>query len=183
MRCTQSLRAAAPEWGGEKWVTADNLHATVSFLGEVPTSGLHQLSSSMDSQLGSIAPFSLRFGGLQAIPHPSRCRMIWASFSDDHDSFRGLCTAVAGSAFQALGRPPHRPSVKPHVTLCRARGVRTLSDVALTGASVALTSDDTFMSVLSVTLFSSRLTKRGPVYEVLESWPLGGNDDDRCVPR
>lgn len=166
-----TVSARDPLWGGEKWVAESNLHVTLAFYGTVDSERVPELAEGLARAASAHEPLTLPFNGLTAVPS-SRTRMIWAAFADADGTCASLARACREAGAQEIA-DASRPFV-PHVTLCRARRPSRPPSDALERAAALL--DDTgfrSVSVLSVTLFSSRLTPRGPVYEVLGDWPLG----------
>ena len=164
-----AIRDRAVEWRNEKWVAEENLHITLKFLGLVPDERVASLVDALEGAVADRRAFALRLAGARCVPSRGRCSMVWATFHDAADDScarlaRGVDSAVAGFA-----EPETRP-FKPHVTLVRARKPHRLDPEALEAANEALACPDAFVSVLSATLFSSTLTRRGPIYERIARW-------------
>jgi RNA 2',3'-cyclic 3'-phosphodiesterase len=169
----EAIRAAAPEWRGEKWVAEPNLHVTLKFLGTLDARTLGALRDSLTSSLALQGTFDMRLEGVRSAPR-TRHAMLWATFSDPD----GLCAALAATvetAASSCGLQRDERRFVPHVTLVRARKARRLSVESLTTANALLTEHDISMSVLLATLFASTLTSCGPVYERLDTWAFRPN--------
>lgn len=169
-----ALRKADRSWRDEKWVPAANLHVTVKFLGWVDESQLAALLDVIGEACEPHSAFELPFAGLRAVPGNRKPRMLWASFLDP----TGSCTALAESVERAVlpfGIEQEERAFTPHVTLCRARRPKPLSQAGLDAAEAVLASAPGLMSVPSVSVFSSRLTPRGPIYSVIGAWCLRGD--------
>lgn len=150
-------RAAQRECGGRA-VPAHNIHLTLVFLGAVARDrldGLEALAATVEG-----AAFSLEINQVDYWRHN---RIVWAGVRDCPDVLTGLVKrlehALAGVGFRLNQRP-----YVPHITLLRdarrAPAQNRLAPVAWPVSEFAL--------VESVQLDNSQL------YEVLQSWRLGG---------
>jgi 2'-5' RNA ligase len=167
------IRELDADWAGEKWVTAETMHLTLRFLGELDASAVNALSEEFGFAAAGIAPFELRFNQLKAMPRSSRASMIWATTADETGRRRELAQEAEFAA-KATGIVRASHTFNPHVTLVRARRPRQLLPGTL--AQVARVADSASwptMSVLSVTLYSSTLTRTGPTHKALGDFTLG----------
>lgn len=164
-----AVRAADPDWRGEKRVAAENLHVTLAFLGNVPAETIPLLREAIGGQFTEVRAFDLPFARLRPVPSGPRANMLWAAYEDPD----GACTALAsavGRAAAGFDVPPDERAFRAHVTLVRTRRPRRVGERALAALSAAEPTIPAFVSVRSATLFSSTLTKAGPHYEILDSW-------------
>jgi 2'-5' RNA ligase len=166
---------ADPSWAGEKWVDADNLHVTALFLGEVADSGLRDAAAAALRAVADMTPYALAIDRVTATPSPRAASMLWAAPSAEDAATYDLASRLA-SACSPQRTPTCDHRFATHVTLCRTRKRRRISPQALALASTALRTQDrsTTVSVGEVTLFTSTLTRRGPVYEQYAVVPFGG---------
>lgn len=169
-----AIRNSDSHWADEKWVAEENLHLTLAFIGSVDEDELRALRAVVGSTATAHPRFTVPFRGLRATPSAHRCRMVWAEFDDAE----GACARLAGALVAAtapFGTTPERRGFTPHITLCRARRPKPLAQGAVDAGSVALNDAPDSMSVLQATLFTSRLTPRGPVYARVDAWRLWGD--------
>jgi 2'-5' RNA ligase len=167
------VREAAPAWRSEKWVAEQNLHLTLAFIGDFAAEGIAQLGSDIGAAVVKARPFELTLEGLRAVPTRRRCSMLWAAFGDAVGGSAALAHEVE-SAADCHGVERGRHAFVPHATVVRARHPHTFPADALAAINERDLIGQALMSVSSVTLFSSTLTRRGPVYEVLERWEMTG---------
>jgi len=169
---------ADPSWRGEKWVAEENLHITLRFLGNVPEPVCPHVAAAVRDAVAHLEPYRVRLESVRAIPRARSASLVWAAPRDaahDIDETASLAETVA-RATSFLDFEPEGRRFKTHVTLCRARRPRRVDASALDAAEHVLNrSDDrgVSMSVREVTLFSSVLTPRGPVYEEIAIIPFG----------
>ena len=107
-----------------------------------------------------------------AVPTVARASMVWATVADPS----GRCARLASAAEQLseqLGLDRSSRAFTPHVTLVRARHPHSLRVSTLEDA-VSKSHMDRFgsVSVLSATLFSSRLTPQGAIHKRLADMKL-----------
>jgi 2'-5' RNA ligase len=174
--CREVFLSADPSWRGEKWVADENLHVTLRFLGNVPEAVCPLVAEAVAASLADSEPYRLRLDIVRAIPRPRSASLLWVAPRPSGDPTLDLAARVE-AATRFLEYEPDGRTFKTHVTLCRARHPRRAAGEALDAVEHILTrSDDraVSMSVREVTLFSSVLTPRGPVYEELAVVPLGG---------
>jgi 2'-5' RNA ligase len=166
---------ADPSWAGEKWVEAANLHVTALFLGEVTDAGLHDAAAAALRAVADVTPYTLALDRVTATPSPRAASMLWAAPSAEDTVTRALASRLASACAPMRTQESDR-RFATHVTLCRARTRRGISPQALALASTALRTPDrsTSVSVREVTLFTSTLTRRGPVYEPYAVIPFRG---------
>jgi 2'-5' RNA ligase len=170
-----------PGWAGEKWVPPEVMHLTLRFLGDVDSKSVSAFSAVFAAKALGIEPFGVRFTGLHAAPRAARASMIWATVADDTGRCRALA-AAADAAAASIGVPQASHAFRPHITLARARHSRRLLPGTLDDVQLAEELDRRpAMSVLSATLFSSTLTRTGPVHEPLAEFVLGSSSgSDGC---
>ena len=158
-------------WRDQKWVSPENLHITLTFVGNVDTLAVEDLADAVESAVSAHSVFDLPVSGLRAVPNPRRATMLWLAFAD----IQGLCGALAADikrATLAFGAMPDERAFSPHATLVRARSPKRADSEALADAQAALSPAGTTVSVGSVTLFASELTRHGPIYSDVRVCPL-----------
>jgi 2'-5' RNA ligase len=109
------VRSLAPD---VRWVSAESLHVTLKFIGEIPDAKVLQIKEA----LGSIQsePFQLRFGGAGFFPSAKAARVFWIGI-EAGSGLVELATMVDES-LTAIGIPKENRSFNPHLTLARAGG-------------------------------------------------------------
>lgn len=144
---------------GIRSVPREQLHLTVHFLGErdrmVVAERLRGLSVPRPRlAIGSLGTFEGRNGAV----------VLWAGVAID-PSLTALWAATA-EALAPIGFVPEARAWRPHITLGRAKpGFE--ADGFLTQPA-----PDLVVHAPTVQLYTSVLTPSGPVYEVVESFPL-----------
>lgn len=154
---------------GVHWVTPENLHLTVYFIGDAQVQFLEDIEKIIRRISSTSQPFTLEFDRIINAPPNRTPTMIWGRFkqSDEFD-------ALSERLFQEINpivpvKNIHSESI-PHVTLARSSypGEKVLRE--LEGIPPA-------MKVTSIVLFSSEHTLHGPVYTAMEHYELGQEND------
>lgn len=166
------IRRADTGWADQKWVSAANLHVTLAFLAAVDPDELEPLVDSVRRAARSTDLFVMRARRLDAIPGEAHARMLWLSV-DGGPAFESLTLAIHERIAPFDPQPIKKP-IRPHITVCRARKPMPVRGAVLESANRALDAVSLSMSVPSVTVFTSRLTPRGPIYEPVEVCRLRG---------
>lgn len=151
---------------GVRWVPAENLHITLRFIGEVDD----DLARDIDAALAEVtAPaFSLGVSGLGLFGTGSRLRVLWAGVERAPGLL--LLKGRVDAALRRLGLEGEGRAYTPHVTLARLdRPDDHRLRAFVEGNALAVAER---LAVDSFALFSSDLTRGGPVYTEEARYPL-----------
>jgi 2'-5' RNA ligase len=154
------------------WVSPENLHVTLKFLGDVEDALLADVCRTIQDVAAGIEAFDFDVLGVQAVPDVGNLRMFWAGVLEP----TGRLEILAGeleSAFAGLGFKREDRAFKPHITLARVKFTRDPRALrAVTGRSA----EERFgvCRAECVTVYTSELRKEGPVYTPIAKAPLGG---------
>ncbi len=167
-RDLERLRGGIP---GARWITSDQFHLTLRFIGEVDG----PLADDVAMALAGIAdaPFTLTLDGLGHFSHGRRPHALWAGVRK-HPALRDLHARIE-NRLQAIGLPPERRNYAPHVTIARLKTARLkkaaparIADYLQTYGAFATAP----FAVNAFALFSSFLSHRGAIHTVEASYPL-----------
>lgn len=155
-----------------RWVEAENLHLTLKFLGEIRPERLGEVEAAVGRVAAATSPFMLVLGGFGAFPTLRRPRVVWMGAEATPELRclkQDLEWALADCGFEAETRDFH-----PHLTLGRADpGDRAGAFRDLDGLMARL--DVTAqVSVHTVDVMRSQLSREGASYGVLAAVKLGG---------
>lgn len=149
--------------GDAKWVPAENLHATVSFLGRIDDERVDAIHAAVSSATASHPAVPTALTTLGAFPRERRARVVWAGLADDDGALATLAGGVI-DALDAVGFPKEKRPWHPHVTIARLRQPRAVTLEAEVEA-VAWTVD-------RLVLTESFLRRPAPRYEERASFRL-----------
>lgn len=145
-----------------KWTDPGLMHITLHFFGEVAADVARALREAIAGPWPA-SPFSVGVAGLGVFPPSGTARVLWIGVREGARELAALHT-LAADRLDALPVALDRRPFSAHLTLGRfrqptRRDVRPLLSAvgeAVAGSSV----------ISGVTLYSSRLSARGPTYEV-----------------
>jgi 2'-5' RNA ligase len=169
------LRAAGSD---TKWVSPQNMHLTLQFLGDVPPAKIATVCAAVAQAAQTHAPLAIAVQGAGAFPQASRPRTVWLGVGDGRPALNALQQAIEASLAQ-LGFRPEDRDFHPHLTLGRVRGggpsVRELARLL----SAQRDYDAGTCSIESVAVYASHLDRSGPTYEELGRAPLAPTSSPR----
>ena len=166
--CRQTLSKLDPGIKRIRWVRQEQLHLTMSFLGDVDAEREHALRDALSAV--TVPPFFLPIIGLGTFGGRSPS-VLWAGVGKGHPHLFALHKRVQDAVLHAGLEADLRP-FHPHITLARMQGV---SGAVL--RPLLRESEDTEFGMWEVkdfVLFSSVLTPSGSTYEVEMRQPLVG---------
>jgi 2'-5' RNA ligase len=170
----QSLLSAQAELDGAgadvRWVSADAVHLTIQFLGNVRETEVPQIESGLGEQLGALPPFEIECRGLGMFPNQKRPRVVWVGLRGD-----GIdrVAEAAETVLSPLGFPPEERDLTPHITIGRVRSGRGAEGLV---RALKENADRSFgrCRIEEVILYRSQLRSDGAVYTPLVAIPLRG---------
>jgi len=156
---------------GVRWISAEALHVTIRFLGEVESERIPQVARRVGEAAAVSKRFTVRFGGVTVLPHPRRATALCVEIDDPEGGLARFHEEV-GSRLAVDGFTREARSFRPHLTIGRWRtppspvGVDTLLRSAPVPSGEQWAIDD-------VRVMKSELTPRGAIYTILATVPLG----------
>lgn len=154
--------------GSVRWVTPENLHFTLKFLGEISEDEIFPVTDAVSRAIQSREPFSLSLDGPGVFPNITRPRVLWLGVQQGQAELKALHQSI-DSELEGLGFPRERRSYYPHLTLARFKGQIAGLRQALDNFSLQR---EIRMEVAEVDLMESRLYRRGPEYLCLKKFSL-----------
>jgi 2'-5' RNA ligase len=162
------LAAIAPD---VKWVEPQSLHWTLQFLGNVEQREVGEICDAVAEAALDQASFDLEIRGAGAFPSPDRPRTLWLGVGQGRDAMIALHAALE-NALEPLGFRGEARRFTPHLTIGRPGSGEPPRALVQELANLADHNGGT-MHVDEVIVYSSELTRQGPVYEPLAFAPLG----------
>ena len=152
------------------WVRPENMHLTLRFFGDIADAPAARLAEMLADACKETPPFPLQVRGIGVFPNARKPSVLWVGVEPFEGGLAHLY-AAAENAARAIGLPPDDKAFHPHVTLARIRDARTARPLmdALEGEAAF---DAGAFEVRDMTLFSSELTPKGPIYRVVREFPL-----------
>ena len=146
-----------------KNVERDNLHLSMSFLGETAEDDVERIEKDLKEISLKFKKFDVAISGTRAIPNQRIVRVIALDVFDDS----GVLDRLLEEIRQKIGG-----DVKPpHLTLCRMKSARGKERIL---EFVGKHNSDSFgkIKISSIQLIESKLSRSGPVYSVVSGHPF-----------
>ena len=150
------------------WTADENLHVTLSFIGEVGPDRAEAVLGVLRDPI-PMAPFPLSLGGVAAFPDLRRPRVIVLNIDRGQDRVRALAQTVA-LRLLGVGVPLEGRDYHPHISLGRVRHPGGLRMAHLLSEMPQPRTGTT--TVEAITLFESELSSGPPRYRRLLSTRL-----------
>jgi 2'-5' RNA ligase len=148
-----------------KWVSRDNLHITIAFLGVTTYDDIHHINSALERAATLHTPFQARLGKIGTFGS-----VIWVGLSEGDEEcseiYQVLKTELLMANFRLDDRRFH-----PHITLARSR--RRMTPEEKKAFETNEPPEPLEFSIQGVTLFESKLNPKGPEYIPLKKVVFG----------
>lgn len=156
-----------------KWVSRENLHITLKFLGEVDRGQIPEIKERAEGTASRSEPFTVNINRLGGFPNNSFPKVIWLGSSSPPDQIFRLHEDLEESLF-GLGFEKEDRDYVPHITLGRTKEDDAKKIEQLGENMVGLDFDSSWrVLVEEITLMKSELKSEGPVYTPLFRVDLG----------
>lgn len=158
--------------GWVKWVTVENLHLTMKFLGDTDLNLIPSIQSSMDRMAATIPQFPITAAAAGMFPSARKPRIVWIGL-DNKIGLTGLSKSLDDSLAVLKIAREERP-FSPHLTIGRVFQGMNDADLAKLGETVLLNQPGEIgkMNVDHISLVKSDLKPAGPIYTVIHTAKL-----------
>jgi 2'-5' RNA ligase len=153
-----------------KWVEPHSLHWTLQFLGNVDQREVPEICAAVAEGVLEHEPFDLSLHGAGAFPSPERPRTLWLGVGQGREDIIALQATIEKS-LEPLGFRGEARRFTPHLTIGRPGRGEAPRSLATELAKLA-DFEGGKMLVDEVVVYSSELTRQGPIYEPLGFAPL-----------
>lgn len=156
-----------------KWVSANGIHLTLKFLGEIPAPRVEEVKRALTTACLGTPPMRLEIDTLGGFPDTAHPRVVWAGLSGDTEVLSRLATRV-DIALAELGYARESRPFVPHLTIGRVRPEASRQARSELGTAVlaAALPEGLRFDIGTVTLMRSQLRPQGALYTRLSQTPL-----------
>jgi RNA 2',3'-cyclic 3'-phosphodiesterase len=165
--------------GKISWTRPQGNHLTLKFFGNIDCNVVDDICSTVRKQTAMAAPLVLKVEKVGVFPDLRKPRVLWVGTSGDTEKLASLQNQLEAD-FEVLGFPRENRPFRPHLTLGRIKDAR-----AIAGIDAAMKKHSNFkvgeFRVGELILLRSKLTPQGAIYTKLETFPLGGINNNRLV--
>lgn len=156
-----------------RWVKPELMHCTLRFFGDVEEEFLlGNISKTVKEQVKHQSPIHLEGRGVGAFPNWRYPRVLWAGLIGEVESMMSLHTRLE-EEFEGFGFEKDPRSFRLHLTLGRAKSQmkNCQSFMQVVEKMADLNFGD--VTVKSLTLYRSELTREGSIYTALRKFDFG----------
>ena len=155
-----------------RWVSIQNVHLTLKFLGDVSPASVDTLTQMLRAEADSCPELDMQISGLGSFPSLRRPRVLFIGIQAPAELealYRGIESACARLGYESEGR-----GFSPHLTIGRIKQDASVADQQKVRHALAETKIDSLgiARVNSVHLHKSDLKPTGSVYTQIFSAPL-----------
>jgi len=147
-----------------RWVSADSLHLTLKFLGEVADGDVDSVRTALARAAGTIPVFQMTVRGFGTFPAKTRARVFWIGVEGPAELYQ-LRESVERE-IAPLGFPTEKRSFQAHITLGRVRANGRV-DSTTVDRMARHVGYNAVTTVRSADLMRSYLSPHGARYELL----------------
>ncbi|MFH0908763.1 MAG: RNA 2',3'-cyclic phosphodiesterase [bacterium] len=176
------------------WVSPENLHLTLAFLGYIVEATLDPLRTGLDQVTAGVRPFRMKVAGAGTFGRPGFPRVVWAGIEGPPAELQRIHVGLT-ALLKGLGIPQEDRPFAPHITLGRVResiprragsralqrktaleGSRPREPLAALTSALASIKNDAFgdVQVGCLLIMRSHLEQPRVRYSVLHESPLRG---------
>jgi 2'-5' RNA ligase len=152
-----------------KWVEEYNLHLTLKFFGETEEQKIPAIRKALKKAVEQSASFEMELKGTGIFGSSYNPRVIWFGI-EPNPGLRQLYENE-WKELDALGYVPDSQNFVPHLTIGR---IKNIANKRFFQEVINLYQNDFLQTehVKELILFESILRQEGPVYKIIESFPL-----------
>ena len=156
-----------PPW---RWVSPDNWHLTLKFLGETSAAQVESLNAALHDVARRHRAFDMTLGKFGGFPNLRNPRVLFYNIEQGAVELGGLANDVDAAVEKAIGLERDRRRFQAHVTVARVKDALSPDIVERFPRVPALT--EAVTRVDKFELMESRLARTGATYSVVKEFAL-----------
>jgi 2'-5' RNA ligase len=156
-----------PPW---RWVSPDNWHLTLKFLGEIDAARLDSLAHALGGVARGHQSFDMTLGAFGGFPNLRNPRVLFYNVERGAAELESLAAHVDAAAVRTLGLAPETRRFQAHATIARVKD-RLSPDILARFARVSPLTE-AVTRVDSFHLMESRLARTGATYSGVKEFAL-----------
>lgn len=150
-----------------KWIPFENIHLTLSFLGDVSINKIPDIIQSVEHNIAT-AQFQLSISGTGVFPSSRSPKVLWLGIDKGIDELKLLHHQIKKSVTELKENYENNTFV-PHISIARIRRLHRKIDVLAFLNSVYSPID---LEVDSISMYESKLFPKGAQYTIINTFPL-----------
>ena len=168
MKLSSAIDELKKYFPNARWSKKEAMHLTLKFFGRIPLTDVVNIGEAVKKALKNKNTFRFTTKGIGGFPSLENPRVLWAGVSEGKEIVENLANRISDELMNYNFIPEKRRFI-PHITIARfnhrERNNLTLPEDLL-NKSLGVTIVD------EVLLYSSELTKNGPIYPVVDRWEM-----------
>jgi RNA 2',3'-cyclic 3'-phosphodiesterase len=148
-----------------KWITENQTHLTLKFLGYIDQSGVRDISDGLKSVLRGFRGFNITLSGIGAFPDIRHPRVVWIGITKGADLLKLLNDKIE-TALEKLDFEKEKRDFKAHLTIGRVRSFKNIPDL-IKAMNTTDFKPENEIKINKLVLFQSTLTPKGANYTSL----------------
>ena len=153
-----------------KLVEKENLHFNLKFFKDIENEKVEKLKEILSKISTQFEPFEINIDGMGAFPSKSYVKVVWLGVKEGSQTFKALAEMIENS-LEKLEIEKEEEFV-PHLTLGRVKSSRNKTELLVFLRKYEKIQVGKMM-IDELTLFQSKLSPKGPVYEEVFTVKLG----------
>ncbi len=149
-----------------KWITEDQMHLTLKFLGNTDKSEIQKISDALSDIADNFNSFKINFSEIGAFPNMNRPAVIWLGIDKGAGILKMLNEKIETALEKIRFRQENR-EFKPHLTLARIRSPKNTPNLIKLIKETSFNSGDNDSRINKLTLFQSALNPKGAVHTII----------------
>lgn len=154
-----------------KWITEDQMHLTLKFLGNIDGNKAREISDVLSSISNNLKSFTISLSDIGAFPNLNRPRVIWVGINKGAEHLKTISGKIETS-LEKLGFEKEGREFNPHLTLGRLKTSKNLSELKKLLNETPFNSENN-IKINELVLFQSTLTPKGAIYSKLSAASFG----------
>lgn len=154
-----------------KWVNPNQFHFTLKFLGENTPDRTHLAAQTVHPIFKTTQSFTTFIDCIGSFPSPERPQIIWVGLNDADQHLQNISANIEKS-LEAVGFPRETRTFQPHLTLGRVKSGKQIGKLRDCLFKLKIV-EKIIIEVNEVIHYQSTLTPSGPIYTILQTYPLG----------
>ena len=152
-----------------KFVEQENYHINLKFFGNKSEEEISKIVSATEKVASKFHSFKLFLSGAGVFPSKSFVRVVWIGINSNE--LEGLYNMLENK-FEEIGIPKESRKFTPHLTICRLRSQEN-KNILIDKLSKFNSKGFGEFDIKSIYLFESKLSPKGPKYNILKEFRLG----------
>jgi len=153
-----------------RWVEKNNLHLTMKFLGYISLEQMELIKSILKEITSRYSPFIIKLSSnIGIFPTYKMPRIIWVGIKEDKNELKELYNSIEINLFKK-GFPREDKDFSSHATIGRVKFIKDKVNFIQILKRIKIY--NLSQEVSSIELMESKLTPSGPLYEIIDKFPL-----------